>query len=129
MDTKKVIEELDEIQDSEMFDSLTQPKQDQKTDKDLYDDSVNDNMTSKDEEVKVARPTTKPTDVRQKFGQRKPSYNYFAQQDKEILASFPQTQDPTIIQPKKLVDPELIKKIEEPDLKKKNSAWNKAGTW
>ena len=54
MDTKKVIEdqapeklleELDEIQDSEMFDSLTQPKQDKKTDKDLYDDSVNDNMT------------------------------------------------------------------------------------
>lgn len=104
-----------------MFDKVMSPEE--KAEK------INEAMNSQPEEVKVARPTTKPTDRTKKIGQRKPSYNYFAQQDKEILASFPQTQDPTIIQPKKITDPEQIKKYEEPDLKKKNSAWNKAGTW
>ena len=63
----KVLEELDEVQDSEMFDSLTQPKINPSRPFD-QNDKINENMTQKEEEVKVARPTTKPTDSRQKFG-------------------------------------------------------------
>lgn len=58
------------------------------------------------------------------------SYTYWVQNNKD---QFPQHQDKSIIQPRKLEDPDLIKKLEEQtkamELNKTGSAWNKAGTW
>ena len=58
------------------------------------------------------------------------SYTYWVQNNKE---QFPQHQDKSIIQPKKIDDPELLKKLEEQTnqltLNRTGSAWNKAGTW
>ena len=59
------------------------------------------------------------------------SYTYWVQNNKE---QFPQHQDKSLIQPRKIEDPDLIKKLEEQTqameiTKNGGSAWNKAGTW
>ena len=53
------------------------------------------------------------------------SYTYWVQNNKE---QFPQHQDKQMIAPKKIEDPELLKKLED-TAAKKGSAWNNAGTW
>ena len=58
------------------------------------------------------------------------SYTYWVQNNKE---QFPQSQDKSMIQPRKIDDPELLKQLEHQTqqltLNKTGSAWNKAGTW
>jgi hypothetical protein len=58
------------------------------------------------------------------------SYTYWVQNNRE---QFPQHQDKALIAPKKIEDPELLKKLEEQTstltLTKTGSAWNTAGTW
>ena len=53
------------------------------------------------------------------------SYTYWVKNDKE---QFPQHLNKDLIAPKKIDDPELLKKIESQQ-NANGSAWNKAGTW
>ena len=52
------------------------------------------------------------------------SYTYWVQNNRE---QFPQHKDKELIAPKKIEDPELLKKLEQTG--GQGSAWNKAGTW
>jgi hypothetical protein len=56
------------------------------------------------------------------------SYTYWVQNNKE---QFPQHANKDIIQPKKIEDPELLKKLAQASntAARQGSAWNKAGTW
>lgn len=58
------------------------------------------------------------------------SYTYWVQNNRD---QFPQAKDTTLIAPKKIDDPNLLKQILESTsqltLSNKFSAWNTAGTW
>ena len=54
------------------------------------------------------------------------SYTYWVQNNRE---QFPQHKDKEMIAPKKIEDPELLKKLEQSAVQGNGSAWNKAGTW
>lgn len=58
------------------------------------------------------------------------SYTYWVQNNRD---QFPQAKDKTLIAPKKIDDPDLLKQIEQSasqlTLNKTGSAWNTAGTW
>jgi len=58
--------------------------------------------------VKVARPTTNPTHNTKQLSKDN-SYTYW--KDGVKPGSFPQNHDPDAIKPKKIEDPELLKKI------------------
>ena len=97
---------------------------DQELNKDSDSDDVKDE--NKSSKPVVARPTTKPTD---KTRQTKSSYTFWKENDKAKLDSFPQFKDETIIKPKKIDDPETLKKIaQENEQVRASSSWNKAGT-
>ena len=88
----------------------------------MFDDfSDND-----DEQVQVARPTTKPTDRTKQLAKVK--YAFMTDEDKEKLNTFPQFTDPSHIAPKKLDGQTAAILQDGPTLAKKGSAWNKAGT-
>ena len=53
-----------------------------------------------DKKVKIAQPTTKPTDRTKKL--EKQSYTFWTEKDKTKLDSFPQFSDASYIAPKKL---------------------------
>eukprot|EP00347_Sterkiella_histriomuscorum_P015547 403356622 len=55
------------------------------------------------------------------------SYTYWVQNNRE---QFPQHSDKSLIQPKKIDDPDLLKQLNShTQLSNTGSAWNKAGTW
>ena len=89
------------------------------------DDQAKDFFDDNDEDTKQgsADPASKL--------KKQSSYTYWVQNNKE---QFPQHQDKSLIQPRKIEDPDIIKKLEEQtqalDITKNGgSAWNKAGTW
>ena len=53
----------------------------------MFDDDLMKNLTNTEEKVKVARPTTKPTDRTKKLA--KESYTFWTEKDKEKLNTFP----------------------------------------
>jgi len=85
-----------------------------------------------DEEVKVARPTTKPTDKGRKYAPpEKYKYSFMTADDRNKSATFAQNIDPTVIQPKKIEDQAELQKVKTQGEKEMNltgSAWNKSGT-
>lgn len=103
----------------------------EETDKNIFD-NINDGSDGEDyhtaddkdqNEGKVARPTTKPTDRGRKY--EKQSYTFWTEKDKDKLNTFQQFSDPSVIAPKKL-DGNVIP--QENVMTKTGSAWNKSGT-